>query len=93
MKQKVTFVVVVAIVALLLVAIIALKGLSPKATTANMLIDENVEALTTGESGGKAKTCYNTITSKDGSMVRYCPTCTFVSGTDTWYAPSRTCVK
>ena len=52
---------------------------------------ENVEALSSSESGGSGRTCYSTITSKAGCQVRYCPTCSFVSGTDTWYAPSHTC--
>ena len=49
----------------------------------------NIEALAAGENGGK--TCYNTITSKDGAKVRYCPSCSYVDGTDTWYALSSKC--
>lgn len=33
----------------------------------------NVEALAQSESGGGGKTCYNTVTSKEGSQVMYCP--------------------
>lgn len=50
----------------------------------------NIEALTAGESA-TGKTCYSSITSKDGCQVRYCPTCRFVSGTDCWYAIHHTC--
>ena len=35
-----------------------------------MHLFENVEALASGDPGGK--TCYNTITTKDGCMVLYC---------------------
>lgn len=51
----------------------------------------NVEALVHDES--EAKACYETITSKDGCQVRYCPTCTFVPGTDVIYAKEKTCKK
>lgn len=51
----------------------------------------NIEALTEGESATGTRTCYSSITSKDGCQVRYCPTCMFISGTDRWYAPSHTC--
>ena len=50
----------------------------------------NVEALAAGENSG-GKNCYNTITSKDGAKVRYCPTCSFIDGTDPWYAFSSKC--
>ena len=53
----------------------------------------NVEALSTQESTPKEYTCYSTITEKDGCLVRYCQTCTYVPGTDTWYAPSHKCKK
>lgn len=33
----------------------------------------NIEALASGESG--SQTCYNTITTKAGSKVLYCQTC------------------
>lgn len=44
----------------------------------------NIEALASGEQGEK-KTCYNDIHSKEGCQVRYCPTCTFVPGTDDFF--------
>lgn len=50
----------------------------------------NVEALANGEAGG-TKTCYNTITSKEGSQVRYCATCTFIDGAASWVSGSSTC--
>ena len=49
---------------------------------ASMLLAENVEALASGESKGGI--CYNTITTKDGCMVLYCPSCTYLPGTYTW---------
>lgn len=45
----------------------------------------NIEALAQNESS-KGKPCYNTITSHEGSLVRYCPTCSYVEGIDTWYS-------
>jgi len=50
----------------------------------------NVEALADEESG-KSVTCYNTITSQDGSQVRYCPTCSWLPGTDSWCSGKSTC--
>lgn len=49
----------------------------------------NVEALASGEDG--TGVCYNTITSKEGARVRYCPTCSWEDGTDPWYAISSKC--
>ena len=37
------------------------------------------------------KEYFNTITSDPAHQVRYCPTCDFVPGTDTWYAPADKC--
>lgn len=67
------------------------NGYFAASSSSNLLFLENVEALSNSESGGSGRTCYSTITSKAGCQVRYCPTCSFVSGTDTWYAPSHTC--
>ena len=53
------------------------------------LMNANVEALTRNETGKKE--CFNTITSDPAHQVRYCPTCDFVPGTDTWYAPADKC--
>lgn len=54
---------------------------------------ENIEALANdnGEGSSNKKTCYSTITSKDGCQVRYCQTCRFIDGTDTWYALAHEC--
>lgn len=52
----------------------------------NAMLMENIEALSNFEGGSGNNTCYNSITSKAGCMVRYCPTCSFVSGTDAWYS-------
>lgn len=46
---------------------------------ADMLLAENVEALSSGDasSGGKEKiTCYNSIHTKEGCTVVYCGDCT-----------------
>lgn len=61
-------------------------------SSSNELMVQNVEALS-GQESGMAYTCYNTITSKDGCQVRYCPTCSFVAGTDAWYSLSKTCKR
>lgn len=55
----------------------------------NMLLAENVEALASGDPGGK--TCYNTITTKDGCMVLYCQTCAYVPGTNAWNSGTGSC--
>ena len=52
---------------------------------------ENVEALSSDDAGGTRKTCYSSIHEKAGCMVRYCPTCSFVSGTDRWYCIASSC--
>ena len=91
--KKILFLSVFALVVVALAALTSYKAFVPKATIAALVLDENIEALTQGESGGSGLTCYSTITSKDGSMIRYCQTCTYVSGTDPWYASSGTCHK
>lgn len=66
---------------------------SQKNISSDLLL-QNVEALSqaTDETGEKF-TCYNSITSKDGCQVRYCPTCTYIDGTDRWYSPADECRK
>ena len=56
------------------------------------LFQENLEVLTDGEEV-LGQTCYNTITSKDGSQVMYCPVCDWIPGTDSWFSPTSTCQK
>lgn len=51
----------------------------------------NVEALS--ESENVSKTCYSSITSKDGCQVRYCPICKFVDGKDSFYSSAETCYE
>ena len=67
------------------------NGYFAASSSSELLFLENVEALSGSESGGSGRTFYNTITSKAGCQVRYCPTCSFVPGTDSWYSPSRSC--
>ena len=81
-----------AIVAIALTAVMNFKAWSPKPTAQELLLNENIEALTNGESEKKSLDCYNTITSKKGNQVRYCPTCTFIPGTSVLFAPSNTCL-
>lgn len=64
-------------------------GISTESENLSDIQLANVEALVQNESTDR--TCYSTITSKEGCQVRYCPTCTFISGTDTWYAPRHSC--
>lgn len=51
----------------------------------------NVEALADGEGGDGGQKCWKTITSKEGSQVLYCGTCSWVSGTFSWVSGSSTC--
>lgn len=73
------------------VSTVGYLGMTANKTESEIALDANVEALATGETTNDGETCYNTITSKDGCQVRYCPTCKFISGTDTWYAISDKC--
>lgn len=57
-------------------------------TDMSNLLTANVEALASGESG---KTCWKTITTKDGSQVLYCATCTWISGTYSWSSGKGDC--
>lgn len=61
--------------------------------TANMsdLMTANVEALVQAEAGGG--TCYNSIHAKDGSLVIYCPVCSWVPGAADLLATKRECGK
>lgn len=54
------------------------------------LLLDNVEALASSESGSGMK-CWNTVTSKEGSQVLYCGSCTWISGTYSWNSGSGTC--
>jgi len=91
MKKK-TFLTTLSIAA---VAIISgyggMRSFLPQDLDRKQLLSENIEALSGDETSQKKQTCYNTITAKDGCMVRYCVTCKFVPGTDPWYAPSDEC--
>ena len=41
---------------------------------------------------GNDTVCYNSITSLQGSQVRYCPSCTFIDGSKaSWYSPKSNC--
>lgn len=52
----------------------------------------NVEALASGEEEeDEGKTCYNSITTKEGSQVLYCQSCSWVDGTSTWYSGTDKC--
>lgn len=66
---------------------------SQKNISSDLLL-QNVEALSQAtDEAGKKFTCFNTITSKDGSQVRYCQTCTFIDGTDVCYSSKDECPK
>ena len=88
------------IVVMAFAAVVTLKVWSPKPTARELLLDENIEALSDGETEKKEQDCYkkkeqdcyNTITSKKGSQVRYCPTCTFIPGTAPLFVPVNTCL-
>ena len=92
MKKKIiisTF----AIAVMALTAFTGYKTFGPKKSTSDLLLDENIEALTDGESGDKLLDCYNTITSKKGTQVMYCPICEYVPGTDVLYSFVDKCRK
>ncbi|WP_118194491.1 NVEALA domain-containing protein [Albibacterium indicum] len=78
--------------AAIVVALFAAINLNIKKDDNNisMLTMNNIEALATGEEDDK-ETCYNTITTKEGSQVRYCQTCEFVDGTYAWNSSSDKC--
>lgn len=86
-KQLLGSLAVVAIAAVTAFNINLNFGADSKLSTVNM---SNVEALASGETG-TGKTCYNTITSKEGSQVMYCPTCSYISGTDAWTSSTGSC--
>lgn len=49
----------------------------------------NIEALNEGEHG--SGTCYRSITEQEGSLILYCGTCTYISGTNSWFSGTGTC--
>lgn len=81
------------IAAVAIVAIVGKKTFQSHAFATSNLLMQNVEALSQQEENKKAYTCYNSVTSKNGCQVRYCSTCSYIPGTDTWYAISSTCYK
>ena len=91
MNKKVLFSLTALAVAAL-TSFTAYKSFTPQLSEADILLNENIEALTNGEETSQM-TCYNTITSKDGSMVRYCQTCTYIPGTESWFSLADTCSK
>lgn len=64
------------------------SGNNSAATSALAL--SNIEALTADEVG-MTYTCYKSITEKEGCQVRYCQTCKFTPGTDSWYSFASEC--
>jgi hypothetical protein len=86
-KQLLGSLAVVAIAAVAAFNINLNFGADSKLSTVTM---SNVEALASGETG-TGKTCYKTITSKEGSQILYCPTCAYISGTDSWTSGTGTC--
>lgn len=92
MKKKI-FISMFAIAAMALTAFTGYKTFGPKQSMSDLLLDENIEALTDGETGDELLDCYNTITSKKGTQVRYCPICQYVPGTDVLYSFAETCRK
>ena len=64
--------------------------LSNRTMPQSNLLKANIEAIANEESG-QEEVCYNTITSKLGSKVRYCPICDYIEGTDTWYSSPSKC--
>lgn len=74
-----------------IVATIGTIAIGPKSYSSANLLLENVEALSNARSIKVEETCYSSITSKDGCMVRYCQTCEMTPGTDCWYALSHKC--
>ena len=90
--KKLIYLSVSIIVVMAFAAVVTLKVWSPKPTARELLLDENIEALSDGETEKKEQDCYNTITSKKGSQVRYCPTCTFIPGTAPLFVPVNTCL-
>ena len=89
MKKK-TIIYTIAIAAMALTAFTGYKTFGPKQSMSDLLLDENIEALTNGENVGRTD-CYNTITSKKGCLVMYCPVCGYVPGTDVIYSPLNKC--
>lgn len=77
---------------LMVISIFAYLKFNSKTNRFSSLQIENIEALV-GSETGEAKTCYNTITSKDGSRIMYCPLCDYIPGTSGFMAPSDTCTK
>lgn len=73
------------------VSTVGYLGMTANKTESEIALDANVEALATGETATEGEPCYNTITSKDGCQVRYCPVCNFIPGTDVCYSLSDTC--
>ena len=51
----------------------------------------NVEALANGEDEGGKKTCYNSITTMEGSQIFYCQTCSWVPGTNSLFSGKGKC--
>jgi hypothetical protein len=59
---------------------------------ADMLLSENVEALSSGVDGGKQPVdCYNSITTHKASQVRFCGDCSWHDGTYTTTSLSGKC--
>ncbi|MFR9502521.1 MAG: hypothetical protein SNJ28_08360 [Rikenellaceae bacterium] len=59
-------------------------------TDAERMMQANIEALTTFEVNNN--TCYNSITTKEGSQVRYCGTCAYVvNSTNTLFSGTGSC--
>lgn len=88
MKKKIFF----ASVALIVAVSTAIGMQSIDCDKPSSLKLANIEALTKDESSKKEK-CYNSITTKEGSQVLYCGTCTYLPGTDDIISGTGLCPK
>jgi len=90
MKNKILAAVVA--VAIAAVAIVNMDLVSSRKQEALSAIHlANIEALAQGETGG-GKTCYNSITTKDGVKTLFCGSCSYVNNsTPSTLSGSNTC--
>ncbi len=66
---------------------------SARPTVQESLLDENIEALTNGETLPGYNDCYPVVQDCPASMVVYCGTCDYISGAAQDLFDLRKCIK
>lgn len=76
-----------------LAVVVNINVFSARPTAQESLLDENIEALTNGETLPEYRDCYPTVRDCPASMIVYCGTCDYIPGAAQDLFDLRKCIK